>query len=99
MPSLYKIHEDGTKEFKEAGARVEAVAWNEDRTFKERIKTNKPIVGCSFLIGSVTSRSYSDSDYWLTTVVTEILNEDCDEDDDVIAVRFKTENSEYLLRY
>ena len=98
MPTLFKLHEDGTKEFKEAGARVQSIAWNEDRTFKEFVN-NKPTVGCSLLVGSVTSRSYSNSDYWLTTVVTEILEEERDEDDDVIAIRFKTENSEYLLKY
>ena len=35
MPTLFKIHQDGTKEFKEQGARVEAIAWNEDRIHPE----------------------------------------------------------------
>lgn len=70
------------------GARVEALAWNEDRTFKG-IVGHKPIVGCSLLVGSVTARSYSDQDFWLTTVIIEILEERegyC---------RFRTQNSEY----
>lgn len=72
----------------DSGARVEAIAWNEDGTFKE-VVDNKPVVGCSLLVGSVTARSYSGQDYWLTTTVTEILEERegyC---------KFKTGNSEY----
>jgi len=74
----------------DAGARVQAIAWNEDGTFKE-VAGNYPTVGCSLLVGSVTARTYSDKDYWLTTVVTEILEERDD------YVKFKTENSEYEL--
>jgi len=70
------------------GARSEAIAWNEDGTFKE-IVDNRPVIGCSILVGSVTARTYSDQDYWLTTPITEILEERED------YVRFKTENSEY----
>ena len=92
MATLYKIHKDGSTEFKEQGARVEAIAWNEDRTFKE-IVANVPTVGCSLLVGSVTARSYSDQDYWLTTVVTEILEES------KLGYKFKTENSIYELKF
>lgn len=92
MATLYKIHKDGSAEFKEQGARVEAIAWNEDRTFKE-VVTNKPTVGCSLLVGSVTARSYSDQDYWLTTVVTEILEES------EVCCKFKTQNSIYELKF
>ncbi len=97
MPTLIKIHPDGRQEFKEQGARVEAIAWNEDRTFKE-VVDSKPVVGCSLLVGSVTARSYSAQDYWLTTVVTEILEEERDEKGYLKFVRFKTKNSEYLLK-
>ncbi len=97
MPTLIKIHPDGRQEFKEQGQRVEAIAWNEDRTFKEVVDT-KPVVGCSLLVGSVTARSYSDQDYWLTTIVTEILEEERDEKGYLNFVRFKTKNSEYLLK-
>jgi hypothetical protein len=45
------------------------------------------------LVGSVTARSYSDQDYWLTTKVTEILEEE--EKDGQLYVRFKTGNSIY----
>ena len=92
MATLYKIHKDGSTEFKEQGARVEAIAWNENRTFKE-IVANVPTVGCSLLVGSVTARTYSDQDYWLTTVVTEILEES------TVSIKFKTENSTYELKF
>jgi hypothetical protein len=74
----------------ESGARCEAISWNEDGTFKE-VVGHRPVVGCSMLVGSVTARSYSDRDYWLTTKVTEIIEERED------YVRFKTGNSEYEL--
>jgi hypothetical protein len=96
MPALIKIHSDGRQEFKEQGARVEAIAWNEDRTFKE-IVDSQPVVGCSLLVGSVTARTYSSQDYWLTTVVTEIIEERKDKDGYLEFVRFKTLNSEYIL--
>lgn len=76
----------------EIGGRSEAIQWNEDGTF-DKILSNRPTVGCSMLVGSVTARSYSDRDWWLTTKVTEILEEK--EEDGVLYVRFKTENSIY----
>jgi hypothetical protein len=97
MPTLIKIHQDGREEFKEQGQRVEAIAWNEDKTFKE-IVDSKPVVGCSLLVGSVTARSYSSQDYWLTTVVTEILEEKKDAEGHLEFVKFKTKNSDYILR-
>jgi len=76
----------------EVGARVEAIAWNEDGTFKEIIG-HKPTIGCSLLVGSVTARSYSSRDYWLTTPITEILEEESN--DEYYYCKFKTENSDY----
>jgi hypothetical protein len=96
MPALIKIHPDGREEFMEQGARVDAISWNEDKTFKE-VVDHKPVVGCSLLVGSVTARSYSAQDYWLTTVVTEILEEEKDDKGYLKFVRFKTKNSEYIL--
>jgi hypothetical protein len=72
----------------DAGGRSEAIAWNEDGTLKE-VVSDRPTVGCSMLVGSVTARSYSYQDYWLTTVVTEIL------EDKGHYVKFRTENSIY----
>jgi hypothetical protein len=86
MASLKRVH-DGAGD---QGARVEAIRWNEDGTFKG-VEGDRPIVGCSLLVGSITARSYSNQDYWITTKVTEILDERED------YVRFKTGNSEYEL--
>lgn len=97
MPAIYKIHSDGTEEFKERGGRVEAIAWNEDRTFKEVVGST-PVVGCSMLVGSVTARTFAAQDYWLTTPVTEILEEEKDENGNFVRVKFKTENSVYEIR-
>lgn len=72
----------------DAGAVSNALRWNEDGTLKE-IAGHRPIIGCSMYVGSVTARSYSDQDYWLTTEVTEII-EDTDD-----YVKFKTGNSTY----
>jgi len=76
----------------ESGMRSEAIQWNEDGTF-DKVISNRPVVGCSMLVGSVTARSYSNRDWWLTTKVTEILEEK--EEDGVLYVRFKTGNSIY----
>jgi len=76
----------------ESGARSEAIQWNEDGTF-DKVISNRPVVGCSMLVGSVTARSYSTQDYWLTTKVTEILEEK--EENGILYVRFKTGNSIY----
>jgi hypothetical protein len=84
MARLFRVS-DGKGDM---GARSECIAWNEDGTFKE-IVGRRPVVGCSMLVGSVTARTYQHQDYWLTTPVTEILEERED------YVRFKTENSEY----
>lgn len=48
-------------------------------------------VGCRIECGSITGRSYSAQDYWLTSHVTEIL----EVADDNSWVRFKTGNSTY----
>lgn len=90
MATLLKIHGDGSEEFKEGGARVEAIDWDEGGNFKE-IKGHEPIIGCSLLVGSVAARSYGDQDYWLTTPVTEILEKTED------YWLFKTKNSTYKL--
>ena len=90
MADLVKIHPNGREELKDGGSRCEAIAWNEDRTFKE-IVGRKPTIGCSMLVGSVTARSYSNQDWWMTTPVTKIL----EETDKYIL--FETENSTYKL--
>ena len=97
MPILIKILEDGSERLMEQGQRVEAISWNEDGSFRE-VVDHKPVIGCSLLVGSVTARSYSAQDYWLTTTVTEILEEVKTEDGTFEKIRFKTQNSLYELR-
>ena len=91
MADLIKIHPDGRHELKDGGAMCDAVAWNEDGTFKE-VVGHKPVIGCSMMVGSFRARTYG-SDYWLTTPVTKILEETkkyC---------LFETENSKYKVIY
>jgi hypothetical protein len=76
----------------DTGALTESISWNPDGSFKE-VAGHRPMVGCSIMVGSLTARSYSGSDYWLTTPVTEILEEIKNDETDY--VRFQTENSEY----
>lgn len=76
----------------DSGSRVEVIRWKEDGTL-DKVIGHYPVVGCSVLVGSLTARSYSNQDYWLTTPVTEILEEKEN------YVRFKTGNSEYELFY
>lgn len=82
----------------DSGASVQSIAWNEDGTFKE-VVGDRPVVGCSMCVGSVSARSYSEKDYWLTTPVTEILEEKFDKDNNLLYSKFKTGNSIYELTY
>ena len=75
-----------------SGRDVDAIKWQEDKTFGG-VVGHKPIVGNSLLV------SNSFNDYWLTTVVTEILEEKKDEKEQLTYVKFKTQNSIYELRY
>lgn len=62
-----------------------------ENDFKRKGEFGEIHVGCRIECGSITARSYSAQDYWLTSLVTEILsvNEDRTE------VIFKTGNSKY----
>lgn len=84
MPTLKRIS-DGAGD---TGSRSEAIGWDEGGNFRE-VVSNRPTIGCSMLVGSVTARSYSQQDYWLTTEVTEI------QEDTEDYVKFKTRNSLY----
>lgn len=72
----------------DSGSMSEAIAWKEDKTF-DKVVGSRPVIGCSMCVGSATARSYSHQDWWLTTLVTEIIEERED------YVKFKTEKSEY----
>jgi hypothetical protein len=76
----------------EVGGSSEAIAWTPEGTFKE-VVGHVPVVGCSMKVGSITAGTYSKRDWWMTTVITEILEEI--KNDYVHYIRFKTENSEY----
>jgi len=92
MAVLIKLHEDGTEEVKDMGTRVEAIQYDNDGIF-DCVAGNKPMIGCSLLVGSVTARTYQHQDYWLTTTITEILEENEKQ------VVFKTKNSKYKLKW
>lgn len=83
--SILKRLSDGKGD---SGARTEALKYNKNSK-KLEVVGNKPTLGCSLLVGSVTARSYSNQDYWLTTEITEILEETDN------YVKFKTLNSIY----
>lgn len=68
------------------GANIGWVEWNDDRTFKELHQ--KPAVGLSLILDP-HSWAYT----WLTTPVTEIIEQD---DNHLI---FQTENSKYELTW
>ncbi|HOG38254.1 MAG TPA: hypothetical protein PLD95_02165 [bacterium] len=90
MATLLKLLDNGQCELKDGGARVDAISWDKDGNFEE-IKGHEPIVGCSLLVGSITARSFSEQDYWLTTPIIEIV-----EKTDEYWI-FKTNNSTYKL--
>ena len=75
----------------DSGSRSESISWINGKF--DKVDGYMPKVGNSMLVGSVTARSYSTIDYWLTTPVIEILEEI--KNDNVHYIRFSTENSEY----
>ena len=81
-----------TDKIGDIGGSSEAISWNDDGTFKA-VVDYKPTLGCSMRVGSITARSYSNQDWWMTTEITEILEEI--KNDDTHYMRFKTRNSEY----
>lgn len=85
MASLYAINDRSKGD---SGGRSEAILWKEDGSF-DKVVGNRPVVGCSMLVGSITARSMQWQDYWLTTPVLEILEERDD------YVKFKTKNTVY----
>jgi len=72
----------------DSGSAVTAVRFHEGEI--EEKQTTKPIIGWSLKVGSVTAGTYSTRDWWMTTPVTEILEEDSKG-----YYKFKTGNSIY----
>jgi hypothetical protein len=60
-------------------------ARNKDGT----VASDRPQVGCYMVVGSPYARTFGDQDYWQTTIIQEIL------EDEPNLVRFKTRNSVY----
>ena len=56
----------------------------------------EPRVGVAMRVGSSYGRSYSQQDWWQTTMITEIL--ETQETPEGKSIRFKTGNSEYEWR-
>ena len=56
-----------------------------------------PRVGCGIRVGSPYGRTYSASDYWQTTPITEITEESVN-DEGYWTVKFKTKNSSYIWK-
>lgn len=57
---------------------------------------SEPVVGAAMRVGSITARSYSSQDWWMTTPITEIISDVTT--DDGRTVTFKTGNSEYVWK-
>ena len=77
------------------GSLVEAITWNDDGSFK--IVANHPVIGCSLRVGSPFAGTYSTRDWWMTTEVTEILEESKNKEGLYEYVKFKTKNSIYEM--
>jgi len=91
MPKLRRISDGAGHN----GSLAQAIKWKENKRF-DKVVDSKPTVGCSFLVGSATASSYGGGDdYWLTTVVTEIIEERWNDDGKLEYCKFKTGNSVY----
>jgi hypothetical protein len=75
-----------------AGSRVDAIKWDKEKDETE-VVGHRPTVGCALLVGSLTAGTYSSRDWWMTTEITEILEET--EEKGQLYVKFKTGNSIY----
>jgi len=74
------------------GSRVQAIKRTGKALDKlEIIDTDRPSVGYALLVGSTTPRTYSRQNWWMTTIITEITEENEEEG----YWKFRTVNSEY----
>lgn len=89
MASLRRIS-DGAGD---VGASVLAIRNNPDTGELETEQTDRPLVGWALRVGSVTARSYSNQDWWMTTPVTKIVEADIS--DEYCYYKFETGNSVY----
>lgn len=71
----------------DSGPMSEAITWDGEKNI---VKNNaRPQVNHCMKVGTFVARSYQNQDWWMTTPVTEILEETEN------YCRFKTKNSEY----
>ena len=78
------------------GSMIEAIRENPDPKAKDRIErktTDKPILGWALRVGTPFAGTYSTRDWWMTTLVTKILEEDVQKD--YHYYKFETGNSTY----
>jgi len=66
---------------------VSCVYWLDEAGTLQTEHNAKPRVGVSIRVGSMTGRSYSNQDWWQTSLITEILEETEE------TAKFKTGNS------
>ena len=86
MYSLKRVR-DGAGD---SGTMCKIIEWDKETERAVEITENaRPKVGVSIMVGSHSARSYSNQDWWMTTVITEIIEDTGD------YVRFRTGNSEY----
>lgn len=84
----------------DSGQMSDAYHWpngQENAVYAEVIHNSKPFVGSVIRVGTPFSRSFTDQDWWQTSMITEILEEWTDEEN-AECVRFKTTNSEYIWK-
>ena len=67
----------------DSGSCVQAIDRNTGK-----VVGNKPMIGFALSVGSLTARSYSSQDYWLTTHIKEFL----EVDEKKGYIKFLTEN-------
>lgn len=73
----------------DSGPMSEAIVPKPEGGYPDIEVAARPRVGVAIRVGSPYARSYQAQDWWMTTVITEIL------EDEPEYVRFKTGNSEY----
>lgn len=90
--SLYRRRDNAG----DCGSMSDAYHWpNGQENGAEVIHDSKPFVGSILRVGTPFSRSFSDQDWWQTSMITEIIEEWIDATN-AECVRFKTTNSEYM---
>lgn len=98
MVWMYAINADGSYDLSkgDSGSMSIAERLNCDNKLESH-HNSKPLLGYSMIVGSVTGRSYSNQDFWITTPVKKIVDEWLDEQN-ILNVIFETNNSTYHWR-